>query len=40
MHVIYETENDTLNQAELYEMKSNDDHEIFEVPGRNDNPRR
>jgi len=38
--LFYEIENDTLNQAELYEMKINDDHEIFEVPGQNDNPSR
>ena len=34
-----EIENDTLNQAELNEIKINDYHEIFEVPGQNDNPR-
>ena len=29
-----------LNQAELNEIKVNDDHEIFEVPAKNDKPRR
>jgi hypothetical protein len=33
-----ELENDTLNQAELNEIKINEN--IFEVPGLNENPRR
>ena len=35
-----ELENDTLNQAELNEIKINENNEIFEVPGLNENPRR
>ena len=35
-----ELENDTLNQAELNEIQINENHEIFEVPGQNENPRR
>jgi hypothetical protein len=35
-----ELENDTLNQAELNEIKINENDEIFEVPGLNENPRR
>jgi len=34
-----EVENDTLNQAELYRIKYNS-HEIFEIPGQYENPRR
>ena len=30
-----ELENDTLNQAELNEIKNNENNEIFEVPGLN-----
>jgi hypothetical protein len=35
-----ELENDTLNQAELNEIKINENNSIFEVPGLNENPRR
>jgi len=35
-----EPENDTLNQAELNEIKINENNSIFEVPGLNENPRR
>jgi hypothetical protein len=35
-----ELENDTLNQAELNEIKINESNLIFEVPGLNENPRR
>jgi hypothetical protein len=35
-----ELENDTLNQSELYEIKINENNQIFEVPGQNKNPRR
>jgi hypothetical protein len=35
-----ELENDTLNQAELNEIKINENNWIFEVPGLNENPRR
>ena len=35
-----ELENDTLNQAELKEIKINENNLIFEVPGLNENPRR
>ena len=35
-----ELENDTLNQAELNEIKINENYEIFEVHGQNENPRR
>ena len=34
-----ELKNDTLNQAELNEIKINENSQIFEVPGRNENPR-
>ena len=33
-----ELENDTLNQAELNEIKINENNSIFEVPGLNENP--
>jgi hypothetical protein len=33
-----ELENDTLNQAELNEIKINENNLIFEVPGLNENP--
>jgi hypothetical protein len=35
-----EIEKDTFNQAELNEIKINDDHEIFEVLGQMEIPRR
>ena len=31
-----EFENNTLNQAEINEIKSNDNHEIFKVSGQNE----
>lgn len=33
-------ENDTINQAKQNEIDTNDNHEIFEVPGQNKNTRR
>ena len=35
-----ELENYTLYQAELNVITINENHEIFEVPGQNENPRR
>jgi hypothetical protein len=35
-----ELENDKLNQAELNEIKINQNNQIFEVPGQNENRRR
>jgi hypothetical protein len=34
-----ELENDSLNQAELNEIKINENNKILEVPGLNENPR-
>jgi hypothetical protein len=32
-----EIRNDTFNQTESYEIKINDNHAIFEIPGQNEN---